>query len=41
VRTASVRTGPKFTLELPPHSITVVAIPLGDGGSSKPSASGR
>jgi alpha-N-arabinofuranosidase len=41
VRTASVRTGPKFTLELPPHSVTVVAIPLGDGGSSKPSASGR
>ena len=41
VRTASVRSGPKFTLELPPHSVTVVAIPLADGGNSKPSSSGR
>jgi alpha-N-arabinofuranosidase len=41
VQTASVRTGPKFSLELPPHSVTVVTIPLVGGGNSKPSSNGR
>jgi alpha-N-arabinofuranosidase len=41
VRTASVRTGPKFTLELPPHSVTVVTVTLADAGNAKPSSNGR
>ena len=36
VRTASVRTGPQFTVDLPPHSVTVLTLPLvsdrADGG---------
>ena len=41
VRTASVRSGPKFTLELPPHSVTVLTVPLAGAGTSKQSSSGR
>jgi alpha-L-arabinofuranosidase len=28
VRTSSVRTGQRYTIDLPPHSVTVLTVPL-------------
>lgn len=41
IRTASVRSGPRFTIDLPPHSVTVLSLPLSNVRSQARSTSER